>query len=376
MRRPKGMKLNFKTKMKRITLSAVFALSSIIAFSQGTTMDFAKQAQCSAVEAELTPLLKSAEHPKRSLKSDTWKKLGDAYINSITTCGQDSTAADKALSAYNKAAELEGADGKGIEEIKEKLSSKALEDAFMIQGANYYSAQNMKSAQKAFMTAMKINPKDTLSAFYVGIVSNTLEDEKNTEYAFKEVLARGGTDPSIFYTLGVKAQERKEFDIAIKYFKDGIVKNPESSDLKSALINAYLAADKLDEAIHDLEEMVKLEPDNVVNMLNLAILYDNKDDDETAMKYYKKVLALDPDNYDTNFNLGVFYFNRAVNDKKEIDDMSMEEYRKRGKEVETKVCKEFREAQPYFEACMRAKPGDDLAGKQLETLKNVLSQCD
>lgn len=363
--------------MKKITLSIIFVSVSIYASAQEAgVLDFAKQAQCESAEAEIEPLLKSSTHAKRGLKSDTWTKLGDAYVNSIVQCGKDSTAADKALEAYNKAVELEGPDGKGIDVIKEKLSSKALEDAFMVQGGNFYAAQNMKGAQKAFMQVMKINPSDTLSAFYAGIVANTLGDEEATEKAFKEVIARGGKDESVFYTLGVKAQQREEYDDAIRIFKDGVSKNPNSTDLKAALINVYLAADKIDDAIGDLEEMVKIEPDNVVNMLNLAILYDNKDDDETAMKYYDKVLALDPDNYDTNFNLGVFYFNRAVNDKKEIDVMSMDEYRKRGKEVEAKVCKEFREAKPYFEACMRAKPGDAEAGKQLETLKNVLSQCD
>jgi tetratricopeptide (TPR) repeat protein len=223
---------------------------------------------------------------------------------------------------------------------------------------------------------LAINPKDTLAAFYSGIVSNQMGDDENMLMAFDKYLEIGGTDPVVYFSLGTKAQEQKDYDLAIRYLKDGIAKNPQDKDLKSALINVYLAADRLDAAIEDLEKLVEVDPDNSINLLNLGILYDNKGESEKALMYYKKVLAIDPDNYDTNFNLGVYYFNRAVNDKKEIDVMSMDEYRKRGKELETKVCNEFKEAKPYFEACMRAKPGDEEAGRQLETLKNVLSQCD
>lgn len=374
--RPIVEELNNQTKMKRITLSVIFALLSIFAFAQGGAADLAKMAQCEAFEAELEPLLKASEHPKKSLKSATWDKLGDAYINSITQCGKDSTAADKALVAYKKAAELEGTDGKGIAAIQEKLKGQTLGNAFLQQGVAFYNVQNMKGAQHGFLTAMDINPKDTLAAFYAGIVSNQLGDEENTKKAFFQYLEIGGTDPAVYFSLATKAQEAEDYETATKYLKEGIEKNPEDKDLKAALINVYLAANKLDHAINDLEKLVEVDPNNTVNLLNLGILYDNKDDDEMALSYYAKVLALEPDNYDANFNLGVFYFNKAVNSKKVIDDMTMDEYRKTGKELEAQVCKEFKEAQPYFQACERAKPGDEEAGKQLTTLTNVLSQCE
>ncbi|SOE24043.1 Tetratricopeptide repeat-containing protein [Spirosomataceae bacterium TFI 002] len=377
MKRPMGMKLNNKTEMKRITLSISFALASIFAYAQtNVAADLAKQAQCDAIKAEMEPLLKASEHAKRGLKSSTWDKLGDAYINSQTQCGQDSTAADKAYAAYKKAAELEGPDGKNIEDIKAKLNGATLGNAFMTQGVAFYNVQNMKAAQHGFLKALEVNPTDTLASFYAGIVSNQLGDDENTEMAFAKYLELGGTDPAVYFSLGTKAQENEDFDTAVKYLKEGIEKNPADKDLKSALINLYLSFNKLDAAIVDLEKLVETDPTNTINLLNLGILYDNKGEAEKALMYYNKVLAIDPDNYDTNFNLGVYYFNKAVNTKKEIDNMSMDEYRKRGKDLETQVCKEFKEAQPYFQACDRAKPGDVEAGKQLETLKNVLTQCE
>lgn len=362
--------------MKKITLSALFAFAVLGAFAQNSTADLAKQAQCSAIETEMEPLQKAADHPKKSLKSSTWSKLGDAYINMAMNCGKDSSAADKAYAAYKKAVELEGADGKDIEELKANLTGAKLGNAFLQQGVAHYSAQNMKAAQSAFLLGMEVNPEDTLSTFYAGIVSNSLGDEANTEKAFKQYLAIGGTDPAVYFTLATNAQKVEDFDTAIMYLKEGAEKNPEDKDLKSALVNVYLSANRLDAAIADLEKLVETDPNNTVNLLNLGILYDNKDDDETALKYYNKVLAIDPGNYDTNFNMGVYYFNKAVNSKKEIDDMSMDEYRKRGKEVEAKVCAEFKEAKPYFERCLEAKPSDEETKRNLENLDKVLVQCD
>lgn len=362
-------------KMKKLSLILVTLLSGGLAFSQ-TADDLAKKVQCDAIEAELAPIIKSSEHPKRGTKSLTWIRLGDTYVNYASQCGKDSTAADKALSAYKKALELEGEDGKATEEIKGKLSGASLANAFLQQGVYFYNKQDNDRAAANFLIAMDVNKEDSLAAFYGGVVSQQAGNLEDANRAFERYISLGGTDPVVYYSLASNANAAKDYDTAIDYLKKGSAKNPEDKDLKNLLINIYLAANKIDEAIADLEELVKGEPDNTGNLLNLGILYDNKDEDDKALMYYKKVLEIEPDNFDANFNLGVFYFNVAVKDKGEIDNMTMDEYRKRGKEVEAKVCKEFRESLPYFQRCAKTKPEDNDIKANLETLDKVLAQCD
>jgi tetratricopeptide (TPR) repeat protein len=94
-----------------------------------------------------------------------------------------------------------------------------------------------------------------------------------------------------------------------------------------------------------------------------------------AFESYKKVLALDPDNYDVNFNMAVIHFNEAVETKKVIDAMDMQEYQKSGKDIEKKACTQFNIAKPFFDKCKSLNPNDEVVLENLVNLERILEQC-
>ncbi len=94
---------------------------------------------------------------------------------------------------------------------------------------------------------------------------------------------------------------------------------------------------------------------------------------QLTLDTYKKVLEVDPNNYDALFNIGVIYFNDAVELKREVDNMNMQEYQQRGKEVEGRVCGRFQKAKPFFERAVKIRQEED-ATSTLENLNNVLAQ--
>lgn len=83
--------------------------------------------------------------------------------------------------------------------------------------------------------------------------------------------------------------------------------------------------------------------------------------------YYTKALEVDPTNYDALYQLGAYYYNDAVEIKRQVNSMDMNEYKKTGKDLEAKLAVKYNEALPYFERGYKVKKDEDLK----EILKQV-----
>ncbi|MBU1823199.1 MAG: tetratricopeptide repeat protein [Bacteroidetes bacterium] len=155
---------------------------------------------------------------------------------------------------------------------------------------------------------------------------------------------------------------------------------PKSADLKRQLSEVTASRDETKANVAKYQEELKAaqekanSPDKANMEKQLADLEKKYTDNRAqTIETYKKALEIDPNNYDALFNLGVIYFNDAVELKREVDNMGMQEYQKRGKEVEGRVCGRFQKAKPYFEKAVKIKQEEE-AVTTLENLNNVLTQ--
>ena len=87
----------------------------------------------------------------------------------------------------------------------------------------------------------------------------------------------------------------------------------------------------------------------------------------TLPNYYTKSLEIDPTNYDALYQMGAYYYNDAVEIKRQVNGMDMNEYKKVGKDFEAKLAVKYNEALPYFEKGYQLKKDEDLK----EILKQV-----
>jgi len=83
--------------------------------------------------------------------------------------------------------------------------------------------------------------------------------------------------------------------------------------------------------------------------------------------YYTKALEVDANNYDALYQMGAYYYNDAVEIKRQVNSMDMNEYKKTGKDLEAKLAVKYHEALPYFERGYKVKKDEDLK----EILKQV-----
>ena len=83
--------------------------------------------------------------------------------------------------------------------------------------------------------------------------------------------------------------------------------------------------------------------------------------------YYSKALEVDANNYDALYQMGAYYYNDAVEIKRQVNGMDMNEYKKTGKDLEAKLAAKYNEALPFFERGYKVKKDEDLK----EILKQV-----
>jgi tetratricopeptide (TPR) repeat protein len=87
-------------------------------------------------------------------------------------------------------------------------------------------------------------------------------------------------------------------DLAKRFGKPG------DADYHNNLGTAYLGQGRVDDAVREYEEAIRLRPDDATFRCNLAVVWARKGRDEDALREYGCALELDPNDSVTHFNLG------------------------------------------------------------------------
>lgn len=221
------------------------------------------------------------------------------------------------------------------------------------------------------------NPNDAQTAVNLGIMydnqANTLDaDAKKASDEAK----KGG---QLSKKLADERAVLETYNSEVVRLANAIKKQPKNADLKRQLADVQGRIAQQKTKIAELDQQSKEQAAKGVDGAALQAKADeaNKKANEVkalARQYYQKALATDPNNYEGNFNMGVAYFNDAVEMKREVDNMSMAEYSKGGKEVEGRVCGKFKQALPYFQKAKAVKADDPQLIGTLEQLETILKQ--
>jgi tetratricopeptide (TPR) repeat protein len=226
---------------------------------------------------------------KASTKASTWMDRAKTYQS---IAGQfirlDSTAGTTAMEAYRKVIELDkdkkGGPGKLAKEAETALKSRDMYNAIMQQGVAKFQNKNYPDAVKFMAIAGDILPQDTLAPLYTAIGAQQIKDNATAKTQLEKYIANGGKDASIYGSLAMLYRNDKEIDKALAALDKGIAMAPTNKDLSNERINLMLASNRMDEAIAGMKQLVEKEPNNVQNIVNLGILYDN-----TAQKMVEEI---------------------------------------------------------------------------------------
>ncbi|GAB3883697.1 tetratricopeptide repeat protein [Spirosoma agri] len=248
--------------------------------NQGGAASTVDAAAMDAVKKDKEKSDKDIADAKSGAKASTWMDRAKTYQSIAAQYIRiDSSAATTAYEAFKKVIELDkdkkGGPGKLAKEAEEALKGQALYGAFMQQGVAKFQAKNYPDAMKAMTMAGDINPKDTLAPLYTAIAAQQVKDNATAKTQLEKYIAGGGKDASIYGSLAMLYSTDNEVDKALATLDKGIALAPGNKDLSNEKINIMLRTNRMDEAINGMKQMIEKDPNNVQNMVNLGIIYDN-----------------------------------------------------------------------------------------------------
>ncbi len=230
---------------------------------------------------------------QRLIKTGDLKKAGK-YISEVLKKEPSSL---EALLLKARIAEKQGKK-KELKKIYKKVHSLDPKNETVLYnlGALNYESGDLKSSLAYFKKYIKKKPKDTAAH---EIVFDIYKKQKNEKMAFEKAQLIVKLNPKKvepYHFIFSYLNKRKEYKKIIPILEQGVKSNPKQTDLREKLLFAYLKTGKEDLAVKQMDELLKIRPNDVVLLLQMARLLEKQENFTRALKTYKKVISKSPDN--------------------------------------------------------------------------------
>ena len=104
----------------------------------------------------------------------------------------------------------------------------------------------------------------------------------------------------------------KNADTAAQELRKYLRKVPEDRIAREALINLYLNADRITEAINYFREWLKTHPADIEAVRSIATLYAKQGDFNESLNWYEKITLIDSKNPESHYTYGVVCYEKVA----------------------------------------------------------------
>jgi tetratricopeptide (TPR) repeat protein len=159
----------------------------------------------------------------------------------------------------------------------------------------------------------------------------------------------------------------KEFTQAIEILEQARNKDPKDAEIVNFLMQAYIEADRINEAISTFQVQVQADPANKQNRYILGVLFRSAGKFDEAIAEFQEALKIDPNFADAIYDIGATYYNWGVDIIRDAEE----------KGIETKAfIEKFEKALPYMEKVSEQKKDDPQIWDTLGTIYARLGKTD
>ena len=380
--------------MKRTTILLVLLFAVTCVFAQKgkvTSAQSYKEAGNLAKAVSTINEAVDATNPKTQSSinwAGTWEARGEIFQalykskdENIKKLSEDPLTV--AYDSYMKALALDEKD-KFSKSVKIKLT--LLISDIQNQAVTAFNEEKYDKALKSFEQIMAIehtpvfkaddkNAVDTAIIFNAGLAAyNALNYDKAIEY-YKDAAKYKYSGARTYDLISASYMQKKDTLGALNTLKEGLNAYPGNSTILVQLINIYLNANKVDEALKYLDMAISQDPKNASYYFAKGTLYDKLQKQEDAIQCYLKAIEFKDDYFDAYYNLGALYYNRGV---KQIDVANAipSNQPQKYEEEKNKADAEFNKAVPYMEKAHAINPTDKFTMESLKTLYYRLKMLD
>jgi tetratricopeptide (TPR) repeat protein len=189
--------------------------------------------------------------------------------------------------------------------------------SYVWAGHIYHKKTDYNKAIEYYNKAIAIAPKYTIAYRELANAYLGKNDYDNAIKCCRKELELNPDDASTYNMLGVIFKMNGEYDKAIEYCRKALEIGTHHScvDAFCTLGEVYNIKRDYDNAIHNFNSAISLDPKYAIPYIGAGTSYYCKKDYEKAIKYYKKALNIDPKNAEAYCDLGCVYYDKKDYDK-------------------------------------------------------------
>jgi arylsulfatase A-like enzyme/Tfp pilus assembly protein PilF len=129
-----------------------------------------------------------------------------------------------------------------------------------LMASQYFHLKDFTHAAAYYQSALDLDPKNSVAAYYLGLSRLETGDLEAAERAFQHALELDPANFSAAFNLGVVFSRRQQAQPAIESFQHAIKILPDYAEAHEALGELYLYLDRPQEAARELERAVTIAP--------------------------------------------------------------------------------------------------------------------
>ena len=380
--------------MKRLTglLCLLILVSSVTA--QKRNVNRALNYKESGELGKALEYIQAAINPKneKSKKSinwpRTWEVRGEIYQAMYHSDDKKFKEPTKdplteALNSYKKAIKLD-VDNKYSKSIKIMLM--LLINDLQAQAVRAFNDTAYHESLNSFEQILEINKLtiinegneevvDTAIIYNCGLAAlNSKDFDKAIRY-FKESAFYNYNDVKPYIWVARAYKQKKDSLNALKSLKKGYKKFPEDIELINEMIETFINLELNNEAIELLDTSIKMNPDDINYYVAKGNVYDKINDEKSAIESYEKAISIDSESFEALFNLGVIYYNKGINQVEKAKKIPVSDNSSYQKELNKSEIW-WEKALPFMEKCYEIDAENKSVLESLKTLYYRLKMMD
>lgn len=256
------------------------------------------------------------------LKGDIYKAIYESKVLFV----QVPNALEEAKLAYLKAYELE------LNPKKKNAVAPSLEQLishFFTEGLSRFENEKWAEAYLKFNEAVKINDFlldsklskviDTSTIYATALAAHNGGLKAESKALLEKLVSLKYNNKVVYETL-VDIYQLEENPNFLTTLNESLKRFPNSKSLQISKLNYYIKNNKTDEAIAEIDNALKAEPNNPILLFQMATLKEQLAQYQEALEYYNKAIENNPKYTDALYNAGAMFFNKAVEINKIIND--------------------------------------------------------
>ena len=358
-----------------ILLAVMLSVSSVMMAQKKDRTDAFMYNKNGQLAKAVTAIEKCVNHEqflgmKANDQCQSWLYRAAIYQNVLQSgdtelLAQYPDAMEKAYESLMKCVENASFTEENKQEIYGRIASVqvhyANEAVAAFNNADYATASN--NFYKAYQISKSMNNADVESLKYAAVAAMR-NNENETALSYLMELKDSGYDQvDLYKDLAAVYNALGNGEKAFEMINLGLEKDPNDASLIIEKVNVNLKAGKGEEAVNDLIELNRMDPNNVSILFILGTIYGDENNEifntDKAIEYYQQALQVNPNYTDAAYNLGALYIGMSNKLKAEANDLPLTEQAKY-EELLGQAQDILKVGIPFVKQAYDAQPNDDI----------------